>query len=270
MTGLGNAIALYGRYAAASVKSQLQYRASAVMTAFGTLLITSSEFIAVWALFDRFGQVRGWRLPEIALFYGLISITWALCDTIARGFDNFAQIVKSGEFDRILLRPRSTVLQLLGQELTLRRVGRLVQGGAVLGYAFAAGRIDWTVGRAVLLAGSIACGICVFLGIVVLQAASAFWTVESLEVWNSFTYGGVTMGQYPLAIYRSWFRALFTYVFPIGCVTYFPGVAILGRADPLGAPPIVGWLAPLAGPVFLAVCLQVWRIGVRHYRSTGS
>jgi len=24
------------------------------------------------------------------------------------------------------------------------------------------------------------------------------------------------------------------------------------------------------GPVFLIVCLQVWRIGVRHYRSTGS
>jgi hypothetical protein len=59
-------------------------------------------------------------------------------------------------------------------------------------------------------------------------------------------------------------------VFPIGCVIYFPGVAILGRADPPGAPPIVGWLAPLAGPVFLTGCLQVWRIGIRYYRSTGS
>jgi ABC-type uncharacterized transport system permease subunit len=34
-------------------------------------------------------------------------------------------MVKAGDFDRILLRPCSTVLQLLGQELTLRRVGRL-------------------------------------------------------------------------------------------------------------------------------------------------
>jgi viologen exporter family transport system permease protein len=270
MTRLGDAIRLYGRYAAASVKSQLQYRASAVMTALGVFLITTSEFIAVWALFDRFGHVRGWTLPEVALFYGVISITWALCDAISRGFDNFAQIVKSGEFDRVLLRPRSTVLQLLGQELTLRRFGRLVQGIAVLGYAFAAGTIAWTIGRAVLLVVAIACGICVFLGILVLQATSAFWTVESLEVWSSVTYGGLTAGQYPLAIYRSWLRDLFIFVFPIGCATYFPGVAILGRADPLGTPPIVGWLAPLAGPVFLAACLQVWRIGVRHYRSTGS
>jgi ABC-2 type transport system permease protein len=78
------------------------------------------------------------------------------------------------------------------------------------------------------------------------------------------------MSQYPLPIYRRWFRDLFTYAIPLGCVNYFPGIAILGRADPLGTPGFVGWIAPLAGPVFLIVCLQGWRIGVRHYRSTGS
>ena len=41
-----------------------------------------------------------------------------------------------------------------------------------------------------------------FLGVQILQAASAFWTVEGLEVWSAFSYGSVTMGQYPLAIYR--------------------------------------------------------------------
>jgi len=132
------------------------------------------------------------------------------------------------------------------------------------------GTIDWTPARAALLAAAIAGGTCVFLGLLVLQATSAFWTVEGLEVWNAFTYGGVTMGQYPLAIYRPWFRKLFTYAIPVGCINYFPGVAILGRADPLGAPAVVHWLAPLAGPVFLFGCLQLWRFGVRHYRSTGS
>lgn len=265
-----DALRLYRHYAAVSIRSQLQYRASLAMATLGAFLLTVSEFAAIWALFDRFGQVRGWRLPEIALFYGMISITWALCDAIGRGFDVFATMVKSGDFDRLLLRPRSTAFQLLGQDVTLRRVGRLIQGIAVLGYAAAAGAIDWTWGRAALLVGSITSGACVFLGLLVLQATSAFWTVESLEVWAAFTYGGVTMSQYPLALYRSWFRALFTYAIPIGCANYYPGVAILGRSDPLGAPGWVGWIAPLAGPVFLVLCLQVWRFGVRHYRSTGS
>jgi ABC-2 type transport system permease protein len=265
-----HALGLYRRYAAISIRSQMQYRASFVMTAMGAFLIAGVEFVAIWALFDRFSQVRGWTLTEIALFYGLVSITWALCDAIGRGFDMFATTIKNGDFDRLLLRPRSTVLQLIGQEVTLRRVGRLIQGLAVLGYAIAAGSIDWSVARAALFVASIACGVCAFLGLLVLQATTAFWTVESLEVWSSFTYGGVTMAQYPLAIYRSWFRKLFTYAIPIACVSYYPGVAILGRADPLGAPGFVGWVSPLAGPVFLLACLQVWRIGVRHYRSTGS
>jgi ABC-2 type transport system permease protein len=267
---LRNALALYVHYAKVSIRGQLQYRASVAMGTLGVLVITASEFVAVWALFDRFGQLRGWTLPEVALFYGMISITWALCDAISRGFDTFGTLVNSGGFDRVLLRPRSTVLQLLAQDLMLRRAGRLLQGVAVLGYAAAAGAIDWTLGRAALLVGSIACGICAFLGLMILQATSTFWTVEGLEVWSAFTNGGQTMSQYPLPIYRSWFRGIFTYIIPLACVNYFPGLAILGRSDPLGTPPVLGWVAPLAGPVFLIVCLQVWRIGVRHYRSTGS
>ena len=51
---------------------------------------------------------------------------------------------------------------------------------------------------------------------------------------------------------------------------YFPALALMGRADPLGTPPILHWLAPAVGFVFLAVCLRIWRFGVRRYRSTGS
>ncbi len=266
MTGLR----LYWRYAAVSIRSQLQYRASVVMQSIGAFTVTVVEFLGMWALFDRFGQVRGWTLPEVALFYGMISISWSLCDAFGRGFEVFGAMVKAGDFDRVLVRPRSTVLQLLGVELTLRRIGRFSQGVLVLGYAIVSLDVDWSVPRALLVLAAIIGSICVFLGLLVLQATTAFWTTETLEVWHAFTYGGVTMSQYPLSIYRSWFRDLFTYIIPLGCVNYLPGLAILGHPDPLGTPVIVQWLAPLAGPVFLVLALQVWKLGVRHYRSTGS
>lgn len=263
------ALGLYLRYARLSIRSQLVYRASFVMSMLGAAVITAVEFVAMWALFERFGQLRGWVLPQIALLYGMVSIEFALCDAIGSGFEEFATLIRDGGFDRLLVRPRSTVLQLLGQDLVLRRGGRLLQGSAVLGYALTTGAVETSPAHVLLLVATLACGVCAFLGVVVLQATSAFWTVDALEVWNVFTYGGVKLGQYPLAIYRSWFRALFTFVIPLGCVTYFPGLVLLGRVDPLGTPAIVGWLAPLAGPVFLAITLQVWKIGVRHYRSTG-
>lgn len=265
-----NALRLYTRYASVSVRSQLQYRASVIMQSIGILSITGIEFLGILALFARFGQIRGWTLPEIALFYGMISISWALCDSLGRGFEICGQIIKAGDFDRVLLRPRSTVLQMLGHELTVRRVGRLAQGIAVLIYAFAALDVDWNVARVVLFVAAIIGTICVFLGLLVFQATASFWTVETMEAWNAFTYGGVTMAQYPLSIYRGWFRGLFMFVIPLGAASYLPGVAILGREDPLGTPAILQWLAPLVGPLFLAIALGVWRLGIRHYRSTGS
>ena len=51
--------------------------------------------------------------------------------------------------------------------------------------------IDWSPGKVLLLLAAIAGGVCLFLGLSVLQATIAFWTVEPLEFMNAFTYGGV-------------------------------------------------------------------------------
>src|SRR5689334_7354371 len=71
---MSSAWRLYRRYIGISIRSQLQYPASFVMASVGILLVTGIEFLGVWALFDRFGTIRGWSLPEVALFYGIISI----------------------------------------------------------------------------------------------------------------------------------------------------------------------------------------------------
>jgi viologen exporter family transport system permease protein len=265
-----NGIRLYGRYASISLRGQMEYRASFLMQTAGQFLVTGIEFLGIWALFSRFGQIKGWTLGEVAFFYGLISITWSIADAISRGFDVFGNTVKNGDFDRILLRPRSTILQLFGHELTLRRMGRLTQGLAVLLFAVATVDILWSGPHIVLLALALTGGVCVFVGLMILEATSAFWTTESLEVWNAFTYGGVTMSQYPLEIYRPWFRRFFIFAIPLGCINYLPAVAILGRPDPPGTPVPLQWMAPLVGPIFLLLCLQVWKVGVRHYQSTGS
>jgi ABC-2 type transport system permease protein len=265
-----DALRLYRRYLAISMRAQLQYRASFVMQAIGQLLITGVEFLGIWALFARFGSLAGWTLPEVALCYGLADVTFAIADAAGRGFDLLGALVKSGDFDRILLRPRSPVLQLMGQELTVIRVGRLAQGLAVLLWASHAAGVVWSPARLLLAAGAIAGGVCLYLGITILQATSVFWTVETLELWNAFSYGGNYASQYPLPIFRRWFRRFLLVVLPLGCVNYLPVVALLGRREPLGVPPLLQWLAPLAGVVFLGVALLVWRGGVRRYTSTGS
>jgi len=267
---LRNSLRLYISYARASVRGQMQYRGSFVMMMLGAMLGTGTDFIGIWALFARFGSIRGWTLPEVALFYGVISVGFALCEFMTAGFDDFGPMVKAGDFDRLLLRPRSTALQLTGAEFQLRRFGTLAQGSAVLIWSACALRLAWTPAQLGLLLASIAGCACLFSGIFILQATLAFWTTESLEIANTLTYGGRETGEFPLEVYRPWFRRFFTVVVPLACVTYFPLTAVLGR-DATDLPALwLRCLAPLAGPVFLLASLRIWQFGVRHYRSTGS
>jgi ABC-2 type transport system permease protein len=266
-----DSVRLYGRYLAVSARAQMQYRLSFALTSIGQLLNSGIEVIGIWALFQRFGSLSGWTLPQVLLFYATVHLAFSFSDAFARGFDLFgSRMVRTGGFDRILLRPRTTVLQLAGQELAIHRVGRLAQALAVLGVAIWMLDVSWGVYEIGLLFFAIAGGFCLFFGIIVLQATMSFWTTESLEIMNALSYGGVETAQYPMAIYHRYFRRFFTGIVPLMCVSYFPLVGVLGIDDPLGSPEWFQVVSPLAGIVFLLICLRIWRIGVRHYASTGS
>jgi ABC-2 type transport system permease protein len=265
------AIRLYFRYVAISLRAQMQYRASFLAQALSQLLITGAEFLGLAAVFQRFKQINGWTLAEVALFYGIIGLAFAIAEAVPRGFDLFGRMIRAGDFDRILLRPRSTTLQILGIELQLMRVGRFAQALAVLIWASNAIDIAWTAPKIALLLLSILGGACLFSGLFVLQATLCFWTVESIEIVNCTTYGGVEAAQFPLTIYRPWFRQIFVWVIPLATINYLPAHAILGRVETtLGTPLWAQWMAPLIGVLFLVICLQVFRLGVRRYTSTGS
>ena len=104
----------------------------------------------------------------------------------------------------------------------------------------------------------------------VIGSTACFWTVERLEVFNLFTYGGVEMLSYPMHIYGQWLRLLFTCVVPAALVVYYPALYFLGKPDPFGLPRALSFLAPLAGFGLLAVGFAFWRVGVRHYQGTGT
>lgn len=235
----------------------------------GQILTTALEFFSVWALFERFGSIAGWTFGEVALLYGLGHTAFGIAEMAGRGFKDFSELVRTGDFDRLLLRPRGTAFQVGARKFEISRAGRMIQGLATLGYGIATVDADWSLGSASLLVFAVGGGVCTFVGVFVLQATLAFWTVESLEIVNALSYGGVETTQYPFSIYPRGFRAFFTYVIPLAFVAYAPSLVILDR--PLTSTDAwLAWASPLVGVLFLAVTLRLWRVGVRHYRSTGS
>lgn len=243
----------------------MQFKASFVMTAVGQLLTSFSAFLAIWFLFMRFSSIGGFSFSEVMICYSVSLFSFSSAECLVRGFDAFPSTVRDGSFDRIMVRPRSTVLQVLGSKIELSRVGRFAQGLIILIYAIVTCGVEWNLPKALTLAFMIIGGFAVFSGLFMIYAALCFFTLDGLEFMNIFTDGGRELCYYPLSVYGKGLLTFFTYVIPFACVQYYPFLYITGRSDAFPA-----ILLPAAGILFLVPSYLIWQFGVRRYQSNGS
>jgi ABC-2 type transport system permease protein len=168
------------------------------------------------------------------------------------------------------VRPLSSLAQLAAMDVATRRVGRVAFGVAMVVVAAAVAPVPLTPARLALLVVTPLAGAMIFGAIFVATATVAFWWIESGEIANGLTYGGLSFAQYPITIYGTLFRRLFAYAVGFAFVAYYPTLALLDRPDPLGAPALLGYASPAVAVAAVVAAGLLWRVGVRHYRSTGS
>jgi ABC-2 type transport system permease protein len=262
-------IVLWRRLVGAQVRSQLQYRASFVLDACGAFLISFIDFLAVLVIFHNTTRLGVWSVHEVAFLYAMSSISFALTDLLVGHFDQFPQKIRDGNFDILLVRPRSTLFQVIASDLQMRRIGKAVQGAIVLVYALSVLSIPWDAGRVAMCVLMVPAAIVIFASVWTVGSCLAFWTTDGGEFTNAFTYGGNFLAQYPIDIFSSWLRRFLAYIVPLAFVCYFPALYILDKPDPLGLPRWLQFSSPLVALLGLLVAGCAWRFAVRHYRSAG-
>lgn len=249
------------------LKSQLEYRTSFILLCIGQFFVPFFVFIGLFLLFERFENIAGWSFAEIAFLYGSIHIAFSISEALVRGFDAFSGLVMSGDFDRILVRPRATALQVLGSKFEFTRIGRLIQGLLIFTWASSNLDIQWTFLKIICAFGMILGGVFIFSGLFIIFATFSFWTIQGLEIANIFTDGGREMSQYPLSIYAKPIQKFFTYVVPFAFVNIYPLLYLLERP---GYTHHFYVAMPYLGILFIIPALVFWSFGVKHYKSTGS
>ena len=254
----------------AKIRSGWQYRGSFWLFLLSQTLVMCLDFGVILAIFTKVDTLAGWSGVEVALLYGLGGVAFGAADTLISAVENATLHIRSGTFDLFLLRPVSPLLHLTASEFELRRIGRVIQPAIVLVGAVVLLDTDWTPARAALVPVTVLAGTVIFGAVWIATSAAAFWTVESQEMGNAFTYGGNLATQYPLDVLGDWLRHLFTFVFPLAFVAYLPASEIIGKPTPLGLPDWTVWSSPVVAVLAGSVALGVWRTAIRHHQSTGS
>lgn len=256
---------LYLRYLSMLFKSRIQYKMSFLMTTLGQTLVSFTCFFEIYFMFDRFNTVDDYSFSEVLICFSIVLLAFSFAECFARGFDTFPRLIRTGELDRLLVRPRSIIFQVLTSNIEFSRIGRLVWAVLVLAYAVPTSGIVWHADKILTAFLMFIGGLSVFTGLFILYAGISFFTIDGLEFMNIFTNGGREFAKYPLSIYGDGVLRLLTYVIPIALFQYYPFIYLVGRSDNVGL-----IFLPLVGPMFILPCYAFFAFGLGKYRSTGS
>jgi ABC-2 type transport system permease protein len=262
---------IYRRLLGARVRSDAQYRFTFTLRILSASLLVAGDYLSIWALIEVADTIGGWGRWEVTYLYGASSVAFRFADAFIGGpVERCGQYIRLGTFDKFLVRPMNAFVQVLGEDFAVRRVGQLVTMIPFFAVALVKLHIDWTVGRVLFLVAMLVGSIVLYSAIFTIVCCIAFWSPNTDEIANAFTYGGATVAEYPIHVMNSWIRALSYTVVPVAFTAYLPSFVLFDAPNPLGIPRWVSYCSPLACVPVALLAFAVWQFAVRRYRSTGS
>ena len=256
---------IYFKSLAMHLKGELEYRVNFILSFLSQILVFFTYYFVILALFTKFDHIKGFSLYEVLLCFSVIQFGFSFNEVFARGIDRFDNLIIEGGFDRLLLRPRNIILQVLCSDSDFVKSSRLIQAIIVLVISVVHLNIEWNVSKVLVLLLMLFSSCCIFFSIFLAAASYCFFTVQGLEVRNVFTDGGKHMAQYPIGVFSKGFVYFFTFIIPYAFVNYYPLLYFLDKSHS-----IFYLFSPILVILYIIPSVIVFYWGMKRYTSVGS
>jgi ABC-2 type transport system permease protein len=257
---------LFADYFAQYAKVRVSYRGDFFVSLGTSFAATIFALGFVIVLFKKVPQIGGWRFEEVLFLYGFSLIPYGFFNIISLNLYEFGNnYIIEGKFDRVLLRPVSSLFQVLFETFRIESVQEIATGTFCMVYASRQLGIPWTPARLAMLFFFGVCASLIYVSVFLMLTTVSFWFEDRIgvhpPVWNMMAFG-----RYPLTIYSPVVQFFLCWVIPFGLASFYPSVRMLGRT----VSPSYAALVPVVAAVFLTAAISLWNLGTRHYSSTGS
>ena len=265
MRQLSSGLALW----TAGFRSTLQYRTDTFIVIAMALAFQGTGFAFIWVLLSRFESLAGWTLGQVAFLYGLRLIVHALAGVLTGPIFSLEGQIRSGEFDRYLLRPLSPLVQFMTQRVEISILGDLLGGLAIFAVANQSIGLAWTPMALLYLGLAIVGGALIEGSVRILIGALTFRTLSSQSLLFLADSVFSNFANYPLTIFGTILQYVFTFVVPLAFVAFLPATVLLERTSELQVSPAFAYAAPLVGLLWAFVAARIFNHELSHYQSAG-
>jgi len=167
-------IKLYFKLMRMNFLAGLQYKGWPLMV-LQVLIVVISDPIGLIFMFSRFGNIGSWTVERLLLIYAMAVTSFGLAETFCRGFDYFPwMMIRSGDFDRVLLRPCSIIVQVAGSYFHIHRISRVFGGSCAIALCLWKQQVQLTPINIVTIALALAGGFFAYSGVFIATSGIAF------------------------------------------------------------------------------------------------
>ncbi len=256
---------IYFRCLGQQMKAILAYEADFVILMISAGLVQITGLLFIWTVFLRIPDINGWTFWQVVMMYSLIFITEGVGSLFFEGTWRVSRLVYNGNFDQILVRPVSPIVQVMAGAVGFNGLGNIVTGGALMAISLGNVHVQWTPGRLLMLVILIISAATIRVAINLATSASAFWIRTPWSMVPMFVHQLGEFAKYPITIYSMAVQAVVVVAIPFAFVSFFP-TAYLFNIESWSA---IGLLTPLVAVYCMFMAVWIFQVGLRRYESTG-
>lgn len=257
-------------FAKMAIQQQLEYPLFLVSW---LLMIPISYFSGIWMLkiiVDRFQPLKGWDFPDLAFIYGLGLLSHGMMVILFITTWQMGRMVIQGEFDRMLLRPMNVFFQLIVSYVNFIGLIDLIPATVIFFYACHLVGFEWTAVNILKLLLVLIGGMFIRASLYICLGTVAFWSKQNTSLVGMANQLLERFTLYPISIYPIAIQLLFTFLIPIGFISYYPANEFLGKNGGFELPLDLAIWTPIVGAASFLLSQVVFKLGMKNYESAGS
>jgi len=248
--------------------ARLQYKWDFLASIFSSAVSALMGIVFLVTLLNGSGadSLDTWSKSEVLFIYGYAGFATAIFSILAPNLYQFGdRYIIQGQFDRVLLRPLSTLQQVLTETFNLDAIGNLCVGLGTLLIAKHQLGISFSFFDYLWLILSGISGAVILLSVFVILASLSFHFEDRLGIAPPF-HNLIAFGRYPVTIFNKGIQFVLSWIIPFSFIAFYPATYFF-RDKNLG---MMFLYTPVVAVVCASVALWFWSFGSKAYSSTGN
>jgi ABC-2 type transport system permease protein len=255
---------IYRTFFVSSFARELEFRANFVAKVFQNIIWIFFFILILLVIYRNTDSIAGWNRGDAFVLAATCFFMNAVFQALFLSLNEIPEQVRKGTLDFVITKPIDTQFWVSTRKFNFDQVGTLFAGLVMIGYGsyiahIHAGALQWLAYIALIAASTV-----IFYGFNLMLMTTGIWLVRVDNLW---VLGDTVMqiARYPLDIYGSGLRSMFTFIVPLAFLATMPARQLKDHFDPLMLALGVTWAL-----AFFILSRWFWNYALKHYGSASS